>query len=166
MTTNAGAREMAANKIGFSISKEAASDANKAMERTFSPEFRNRLDAVITFDQLPEPVIMMVVDKFISELDVLLAEKKVTIDLTAEAKKWLAEKGYSQQYGARPMSRVIQTELKRALADEILFGRLVNGGHVEVDVEGEGEGRKLSMTYTQTDRPPEANPDEAEKAEA
>ena len=166
MTTNAGAREMAANKIGFAISKEAASDATKAMERTFSPEFRNRLDAVITFDQLPEPVIMMVVDKFISELDVLLAEKKVTIDLTPEAKKWLAEKGYSQQYGARPMSRVIQTELKRALADEILFGRLVNGGHVEVDVEGEGEGRKLSMTYTQTDRPPEANPDEAEKAEA
>ncbi len=165
MTTNAGARELAANQIGFSAETRSP-DANKALERTFSPEFRNRLDAVITFDQLPEPVILMVVDKFVNELDVLLAEKKVTIDLSVAARKWLAEKGYSKQYGARPMGRLLQTELKRPLADEILFGRLLNGGHVDVDVAGEGADAKLVMTFTETDKPTEADPTEREPVEA
>ncbi|MEQ8273794.1 MAG: ATP-dependent Clp protease ATP-binding subunit ClpA [Deltaproteobacteria bacterium] len=163
MTTNAGAREMSANKIGFSRGTDA-SEANKALERTFSPEFRNRLDATITFGQLPEEVILMVVDKFINELDVLLADKKVTIDLTQEARMFLREKGYSEKYGARPMGRVIQNEIKRPLADEILFGKLSNGGHVEVDVEGEGEDAKLVMSFSETDGPNEPGPD-AEKAE-
>jgi ATP-dependent Clp protease ATP-binding subunit ClpA len=163
MTTNAGAREMAAGKIGFTRDVEKP-DADKALQNVFSPEFRNRLDAIVTFAQLYEDVVMMVVDKFINELDVLLAEKKVTIDLTLEAKKWLAEKGYSPQYGARPMARVIQNELKRPLADEILFGKLVEGGHVDVDVVGEGDDRKLVMTFSELERPPESQP--VEPAEA
>ena len=166
MTTNAGAREMSQNKIGFSRAADV-SEANKALERTFSPEFRNRLDAIITFGQLPEDVILMVVDKFINELDVLLAEKKVTIDLTEPARVYLRKKGYSDKFGARPMGRVIQNEIKRPLADEILFGRLANGGHVEVDVEGEGEEEKLAMTFSETDGPPESGGgSEKEKAEA
>ncbi len=148
MTTNAGAREIAQAKIGFSREGEVAS-SDKALERVFSPEFRNRLDAVIQFGQLPSEVISMVVDKFVSELDVLLAEKKVTIDLTPEAREWLAAKGYSREYGARPMARVIQNEIKRPLADEILFGRLVNGGHVEIDVDEANE--KLTMAFSELD---------------
>jgi ATP-dependent Clp protease ATP-binding subunit ClpA len=163
MTTNAGAREMAANKIGFGRAVDSP-DADKALQNVFSPEFRNRLDAVVTFAQLVEDVVLMVVDKFINELDVLLAEKKVTIDLSPAAKKWFAEKGYSPQYGARPMARVIQNELKRPLADEILFGKLVEGGHVDVDVEGEGEQKKLVMAFSELEKPVESS--EAEKAEA
>ena len=150
MTTNAGAREIAQTKIGFSRDGDTPS-ADKALEKVFSPEFRNRLDAVITFAQLPDEVILLVVDKFVSELDVLLAEKKVTIDLSQAAKNWLAEKGYSKKYGARPMGRLIQNEIKRPLADEILFGKLVNGGHVEIDVSPDGE--KLEMTFSELDEP-------------
>jgi ATP-dependent Clp protease ATP-binding subunit ClpA len=163
MTTNAGAREIAANKIGFSRNGAESNDANKALERTFSPEFRNRLDAVINFDQLTEDVVLMVVDKFVNELDVLLAEKKVTIELTDAARKWLAQKGYSKQFGARPMGRCVQESLKRPLADEILFGKLMNGGHVDVDVEGEGEEAKLKMEFSQTDKPSESPKDKDEE---
>ncbi len=148
MTTNAGAREMEQGKIGFSREAESP-DNKKALERIFSPEFRNRLDAVIQFGQLPEDVILQVVDKFVNELDVVLAEKKVTIDLSSAARKWLADKGYSRQFGARPMGRVIQEHIKRPLADAILFGELQKGGHVDVDVKGEGEARELVMKYSQ-----------------
>jgi ATP-dependent Clp protease ATP-binding subunit ClpA len=151
MTTNAGAREIVQSKIGFSRDGDTP-NANKALEKAFSPEFRNRLDAVINFGQLPTEVIAMVVDKFVSELDVLLAEKKVTIDLTPAARSWLAEKGYSKEYGARPMGRVIQNEIKRPLADEILFGQLVNGGHVEIDVDPE-DPNKLKMIFSELDEP-------------
>ena len=150
MTSNAGARDLAQARIGFSREGDVQSP-DKALEKVFSPEFRNRLDAIINFGQLPNEVISMVVDKFVSELDVLLAEKKVTIDLTPEAREWLAKKGYSPQYGARPMARVIQNEIKRPLADEILFGQLVNGGHVEVDVDVETD--KLVMTFSELDGP-------------
>ncbi len=165
MTTNAGAREIAANKIGFKRDDETP-DSNKALERTFSPEFRNRLDSVIQFGQLPEDVILMVVDKFINELDVLLADKKVTIDLSTAAREWLAKRGYSKQYGARPMARHIQEHIKRPLADEILFGRLTNGGHVEVDVDGEGDDAKLKMTFSETGNPSENGPQSKEQAPA
>ncbi|MEM7675741.1 MAG: AAA family ATPase, partial [Myxococcota bacterium] len=165
MTSNAGAREIAANKIGFRRDDETP-DSNKALERTFSPEFRNRLDAIIQFAQLPEEVILMVVDKFINELDVVLAEKKVTIDLSPAARTWLAERGYSRQYGARPMGRIIQEHIKRPLADEVLFGRLTNGGHVEVDVTGEGEKAELSMTFSETGNPSENGPQAKEKTPA
>ncbi|MFO0722360.1 MAG: ATP-dependent Clp protease ATP-binding subunit ClpA [Myxococcota bacterium] len=148
MTTNAGAREMASAAIGFG-GQVTTKDGKKEIERVFSPEFRNRLEAIVHFDHLKEDIILMVVDKFVSELDVVLAEKKVTLDLSVAAKKWLAEKGYDKQYGARPMGRVIQNELKRPLADAILFGELQNGGQVDVDVEGEGTNRKLSLKFSQ-----------------
>jgi ATP-dependent Clp protease ATP-binding subunit ClpA len=148
MTTNAGAREMSAAAIGFG-GAVVTKDGKKEIERVFSPEFRNRLDAIVHFDHLKEEIILMVVDKFVSELDVVLAEKKVTLDLSVSARKFLAEKGYDKQFGARPMGRVIQNELKRPLADEILFGSLVNGGHVDIDLSGEGEARKLTFKFSQ-----------------
>ena len=123
MTTNAGAQEMAATAIGFGGRTNADKGA-KALERLFSPEFRNRLDATIAFASLPPAIIERVVDKFIVELDAQLNEKKVFIQITPAARRYLAEKGYDPTFGARPMARLIQTEIKRVLADEILFGRL------------------------------------------
>jgi ATP-dependent Clp protease ATP-binding subunit ClpA len=133
MTTNAGAQEMAAAAIGFG-GRSNADQGGKAIERLFSPEFRNRLDAIISFGSLPMPVIERVVDKFMMELDVQLNEKRVFVHMTPEARHYLAEKGYDPTFGARPMARLIQTEIKRVLADEILFGRLRDGGRVEIDV--------------------------------
>ena len=149
MTTNAGSRDHDANKIGFAREAEST-DGMKDLERVFSPEFRNRLDAIINFGQLPEDVVLMVVDKFVNELDVQLAEKKVTVELTLAARKWLAERGYSPKFGARPMARVIQNEIKRPLADAILFGDLTGGGHVDIDAQGEDGDAKLVMTFSQT----------------
>ncbi|MDB4965089.1 MAG: ATP-dependent Clp protease, ATP-binding subunit clpA [Myxococcales bacterium] len=140
MTTNAGAREMSARKPGFDFSaaiggKAAAQDHGKqAIERTFAPEFRNRLDAWISFEALPAEVIRKVVDKLVGELTTQLVEKKVHIELSPEARDWLAEHGFDAQFGARPMARLIQTELKKPLADELLFGRLRVGGKVRVEV--------------------------------
>jgi len=142
MTTNAGAQEMAAAAIGFGGRTNADKGA-KAIERLFSPEFRNRLDAIIAFASLSPAVIERVVDKFILELDAQLNEKKVFIQLTPAARRYLAEKGYDPAFGARPMARLIQTEIKRVLADEILFGRLRDGGRVEIGSEGQG----LSFRY-------------------
>jgi len=133
MTTNAGAQEMAAAAIGFG-GRSNAEKGMKAIERLFSPEFRNRLDAIIAFGTLSVPVVERVVDKFILELDAQLNEKRVFIQLTPAARIYLAAKGYDPTFGARPMARLIQTEIKRVLADEILFGRLRDGGHVEIDV--------------------------------
>ncbi len=157
MTTNAGAREMSASSIGFGGATVVTKDGKKEIERVFSPEFRNRLDAMVHFDHLKEEIILMVVDKFVSELDVILAEKKVTLDLSLAARKFLAEKGYDKSYGARPMARLIQNELKRPLADEILFGSLVNGGHVDIDLVGEGEARKLTFKFSQLEPENEDN---------
>ncbi|HVO22079.1 MAG TPA: AAA family ATPase, partial [Candidatus Margulisiibacteriota bacterium] len=132
MTTNAGAQEMAAAAIGFGGRSNAEKGA-KAIERLFSPEFRNRLDAIVQFASLPPPIIEKVVDKFIMELDAQLNEKKVFIQITAAARRYLAEKGYDPTFGARPMARLIQTDIKRVLADDILFGKLRDGGRVEID---------------------------------
>jgi ATP-dependent Clp protease ATP-binding subunit ClpA len=134
MTTNAGAQEMAAAAIGFG-GRTNADKGGKAIERLFTPEFRNRLDAIITFASLPLAVIERVVDKFILELDAQLNDKKVFIQITPAARRHLAEKGYDPTFGARPMARLIQTEIKRVLADEILFGRLRTGGRVEIDAD-------------------------------
>jgi len=142
MTTNAGAQEMAAAAIGFG-GRTNAEKGGKAIERLFSPEFRNRLDAIVQFASLPPEVIERVVDKFIMELDAQLNEKKVFIQITPAARHHLAEKGYDPTFGARPMARLIQTEIKRVLADEILFGKLRDGGRVEIDV-AEGE---LTFNY-------------------
>jgi ATP-dependent Clp protease ATP-binding subunit ClpA len=135
MTTNAGSREMAAAKIGFGDSLADNKDGKKAIERVFTPEFRNRLDAVVLFDALPPPVIRKVVQKFLDQLDGQLHEKRVTLEVTEAAKEWFAEKGYDKAMGARPMARIIQSTLKAPLANEILFGKLTAGGVAHVDVE-------------------------------
>ena len=132
MTTNAGAQEMAAAAIGFG-GRTNVDKGSKAIERLFSPEFRNRLDAIISFASLSPPVIERIADKFILQLDAQLNEKKVFIQLTPAARQYLAQKGYDPTFGARPMARLIQNEIKRVLADEILFGRLRAGGRVDID---------------------------------
>jgi ATP-dependent Clp protease ATP-binding subunit ClpA len=137
MTTNAGSREMAAGKIGFGGDGGTNSEAKKALERLFTPEFRNRLDATVFFGPLPFDVIKKVVQKFLDQLEGQLQEKKVHLEVSDAAKAWFAEKGYDKAMGARPMSRVIQTALKAPLANEILFGGLIFGGIAHVDVEND-----------------------------
>jgi ATP-dependent Clp protease ATP-binding subunit ClpA len=132
MTTNAGAQEISAVPVGFGSRSNAGKD-KQVLERLFSPEFRNRLDAMITFNPLDEEAIRRVVDKFIIELDLQLNDKNVLLQVSERARAWLARRGYDTAFGARPMARLIQTEIKRPLSDEILFGRLRGGGTVEID---------------------------------
>ncbi|MGF6159900.1 ATP-dependent Clp protease ATP-binding subunit ClpA [Ensifer sp. KUDG1] len=141
MTTNAGASEMARAAIGFGSSKRTGED-EEALNRLFTPEFRNRLDAVIPFASLPTPVIHQVVQKFVMQLETQLAERNVTFDLAPEAIAWLAEKGYDEKMGARPLARVIQENIKKPLADEILFGKLKKGGVVKVTIGTKADGTK------------------------
>ncbi|MBW2100894.1 MAG: AAA family ATPase, partial [Deltaproteobacteria bacterium] len=137
MTSNAGAREMISKPIGFGGSgdKTKKKGGNKAIEKFFSPEFRNRLDNIINFNPLDVKIMEKVVDKFIAELKQQLSAKKVSLGLSSEARTWLANKGYDPIYGARPLSRLIQTEIKDMLSDEILFGCLEKGGDVLVDLK-------------------------------
>ncbi|WP_275790949.1 ATP-dependent Clp protease ATP-binding subunit ClpA [Pararhizobium gei] len=141
MTTNAGASEMAKAAFGFGSAKREGDDV-EALNRLFTPEFRNRLDAVIPFGSLPTPVIHQVVQKFVMQLETQLAERNVTFDLHPDAIGWLAEKGYDEKMGARPLSRVIQESIKKPLADEILFGKLKKGGVVKVTIGEKAEGGK------------------------
>lgn len=134
MTTNAGAELTSRASVGFTVQNHA-SDGIEAINRLFTPEFRNRLDAIIQFNSLEQRTIFNVVDKFILELEEQLAEKRVTVELDDAARAWLAEEGYDSQMGARPMGRLIQEKIRRPLADELLFGKLAQGGCVEVTVE-------------------------------
>ena len=134
MTTNAGASDLAKPPMGFERS-EREGDDTEAIERMFTPEFRNRLDAIIPFSSLSPEVVSLVVDKFIIQLEAQLADRAVTIELSDDAREWLAEKGYDKLYGARPLSRVIQEKVKKPLAEELLFGKLANGGLVRVIVK-------------------------------
>ena len=134
MTTNAGAEEGSRASIGFT-QQDHASDSMKVIEKSFSPEFRNRLDAIVQFKPLDISIVGSVVDKFIFELEALLAEKHVTLTLDADARLWLAENGCDPQMGARPMARLIQEKIKKPLANDLLFGKLANGGHVRIYVE-------------------------------
>jgi ATP-dependent Clp protease ATP-binding subunit ClpA len=134
MTSNVGARDLAQSRVGFG-DRGNAGDDDKAYKNMFSPEFRNRLDARIQFKSLEPSVMGHIVDKFIKELGAMLADKNVTIEVTAAARKHLSEKGYDPANGARPLGRVIENEVKRPLGDELLFGKLENGGHVIVDVK-------------------------------
>ncbi len=153
MTTNAGAGELTRAMIGFG--KDFRSGTPKdAIDRMFSPEFRNRLSAVVEFLQLTPPVMERVVDKFIGELGERLAAQKVDLSITEAARRWLAEHGYDPRFGARPMARLIEAEIARVLADEILFGHLSGGGHVTVDA---ADG-KLVFDYLQTAGLPEGTP--------
>jgi ATP-dependent Clp protease ATP-binding subunit ClpA len=136
MTTNAGAEEGGRASIGFTA-QDHATDALKVVDKTFSPEFRNRLDAIIQFKPLDIQIIGHVVDKFIFELESQLAEKNVTLILEPEARQWLAENGCDPKMGARPMARVIQDNIKKPLAEAVLFGELAQGGNVRITVEGE-----------------------------
>ncbi len=147
MTTNAGASDAQRQAIGFGSTKRTGDDV-EAINRMFTPEFRNRLDAIVAFGHLPRQVIAKVVDKFIMQLEAQLADRNVTIELTDEARDWLIEHGYDETMGARPMARVIQQTIKTPLADELLFGRLKNGGTVRVMVTADEKGaKKLGFVF-------------------
>jgi ATP-dependent Clp protease ATP-binding subunit ClpA len=133
MTTNAGAREMSERTIGFT--GESRGKNERALKNLFSPEFRNRLDATITFNSLDAGLMERIVDKMIVELQSQLAERKVTITLSNSARTWLAAKGYAPEFGARPLRRLILQEVGDALTEELLFGRLVKGGSVRIGVK-------------------------------
>jgi len=168
MTTNAGASDMAKESIGFAREGRVGEDED-AIKRMFTPEFRNRLDAVVPFAALTPETVGRVVEKFVMQLEAQLADRNVTIELSSGAKEWLSERGYDRLYGARPLSRVIQEHIKKPLAEELLFGRLVKGGSVKVTLkdnkldfeiveakasatkplpepEGEGEGEREAET--------------------
>ncbi|WNJ93176.1 ATP-dependent Clp protease ATP-binding subunit ClpA [Bosea sp. 685] len=142
MTTNAGAADMARNAYGFTRQKREGDDT-EAINKLFAPEFRNRLDSVVSFSHLPKTVVARVVDKFVLQLEAQLADRNVTIELSDEAREWLVENGYDEAMGARPMARLIQQTIKTPLADEVLFGRLKNGGAVKVVVVQSETGIKV-----------------------
>ena len=151
MTTNAGAADMAKPAIGFGREMRVGED-EEAINRLFTPEFRNRLDAIIPFSGLSEEVVAMVVDKFIMQMETQLGDKGVTIELDIPARDWIAKKGYDPAFGARPLSRVIQEHLKKPLAEELLFGKLSKGGIVKVGVAKDGE----SLTFAFKEDPAKA----------
>ncbi|MEE9314337.1 MAG: ATP-dependent Clp protease ATP-binding subunit ClpA [Rhizobiaceae bacterium] len=144
MTTNAGASEASKAAIGFGSTKRTGDDM-EAINRLFAPEFRNRLDAIIPFDGLKPEVVHKVVEKFVMQLEAQLSERGVTFDLTPEAVKWIAKKGYDDRMGARPLGRVIQEYIKKPLADEVLFGKLKKGGTVKVGVETKDGEKQLKL---------------------
>jgi ATP-dependent Clp protease ATP-binding subunit ClpA len=149
MTTNAGAEEMSRRSIGFS-SQDHSTDGMEVITKMFTPEFRNRLDAIIQFKALDETTITHVVDKFLTEMQAQLDDKRVLLELDTEAKAWLAMHGYDEKMGARPMARLIQDNIKKPLAEQILFGELADlGGTVFVTVVDE----KLSFTFVPTKEP-------------
>jgi ATP-dependent Clp protease ATP-binding subunit ClpA len=153
MTTNAGAQEMAAAAIGFGEPTNR-DKGRKALERLFSPEFRNRLDAVVTFAPLTPEAVERVVDKFVTALEAQLVGRRVTLELTPAARRWLAERGYDADFGARPMARLIEQRITKVLADEMLFGRLREGGRAEIDADGE----QLRFRYVPLGTPAPAAP--------
>ena len=152
MTTNAGADTLAKHSMGFTNSKQSG-DEMEAIKRMFTPEFRNRLDATISFAALDHDVILRVVDKFLLELEDQLQEKKVDVEFTQALRDYLAKNGFDAQMGARPMARLIQDTIRKALADELLFGKLVNGGHVRVDIDDAG---KVKLKLGKTEESPAA----------
>jgi ATP-dependent Clp protease ATP-binding subunit ClpA len=149
MTTNAGAFEMNRASIGF-VQQDNTTDGAEAIKRLFSPEFRNRIDAIIQFAPLDMPVIERVVDKLLLEIEAQLEKKGVSILLDDAARRWLAEKGYDPKMGARPMARLMQEQIKRPLAEELLFGKLVVGGTVKIGVSEDGKSLKLETIPADT----------------
>jgi ATP-dependent Clp protease ATP-binding subunit ClpA len=134
MTTNAGAEDMSRASIGFAH-QDHSTDGMEAIKKMFTPEFRNRLDAIIQFGALSREVVKTVVDKFLVELQAQLDEKKIVVEVSEEARDWLAENGYDEKMGARPMARLIKDKLKKPLAEMVLFGELSGGGGVDITVE-------------------------------
>ncbi len=164
MTTNAGASDNARNSIGFGRSKVEGED-ERAIQRLFAPEFRNRLDAVVTFKSLTPEIIREVVQKFVLQLEAQLADRNVTLELSDDAADWLAKNGFDELYGARPLARVIQEHIKKPLADEILFGKLVRGGHVKVELRDGKIVFDIEADHSPA-KPEEVEPVEAAPAEA
>jgi len=158
MTTNAGAEALQKGSIGFS-SNRAPGDEMAEIRRMFSPEFRNRLDAIISFRSLDEQVILRVVDKFLMQLEEQLHEKKVDVTFSDALRQHLAKKGFDPIMGARPMARLIQDTVRRALADELLFGKLVNGGKVDVDI---GENEQVKLDFPPADNGDAPQPERGE----
>jgi ATP-dependent Clp protease ATP-binding subunit ClpA len=161
MTTNAGAESLQKRSIGFTDKKEAG-DEMADIKRMFTPEFRNRLDAIISFKALDEEIILRVVDKFLMQLEEQLHEKKVEAVFTESLRKYLAKKGFDPSMGARPMSRLIQDMIRKALADELLFGKLVAGGRVTVDMD---ENDQIKLDFTEGDPTPPPAPEETLEVE-
>jgi ATP-dependent Clp protease ATP-binding subunit ClpA len=147
MTTNAGAEMLNKRTIGFSNSREQG-DEMQEIKRQFTPEFRNRLDAIVSFRALDEEIILRVVDKFLIELENQLQDKKVEVSFEDSLRKYLAKKGFDPAMGARPMQRIIQDKIRKALADELLFGRLLNGGRVDIGLAEDGETVDLRFDST------------------
>ncbi|MBW0145488.1 ATP-dependent Clp protease ATP-binding subunit ClpA [Sphingomicrobium clamense] len=155
MTTNAGATDMAKESIGFgNVSREDAQD--DAVKKMFTPEFRNRLDAVVPFGYLPPAVVKRVVDKFILQLELQLQDRDVHIELDDDARQWLVDKGYDKLYGARPMARLVQEKIKQPLAEELLFGKLVDGGEVNVHIKDGAPAFEIVPTPPKPKRKPPA----------
>ena len=148
MTTNAGAREAARGSMGFTP-QDHSSDAMSAIEKVFSPEFRNRLDGVIQFDALEHDSVLRVVEKLVLELEAQLQGKNVTLVLEDEAREWIARRGYDRKMGARPMARVIQEHIKKPLAERMLFGDLQRGGRLLVQLDESGDGLALEVDERQ-----------------
>lgn len=159
MTTNAGASDAQRNSIGFGRGKQA-DEVDEALKRLFTPEFRNRLDAVVQFKPLTQDIIRQVVQKFVIQLEAQLADRHVTIETTDEAADWLAKNGFDELYGARPLARVIQEHIKKPLADEILFGKLVKGGHVKVVLKDSKLAFEIEGENTEPGAPIIENPAE------
>jgi ATP-dependent Clp protease ATP-binding subunit ClpA len=155
MTTNAGAEALNKAVMGFTAKKEAGDEMGE-IRRMFTPEFRNRLDATISFRQLDHEIILRVVDKFLMQLEEQLHEKKVEAAWSDALKEHLARRGFDPTMGARPMARLIQDTIRKALADELLFGRLVNGGKVTVDVDVDADEKIVLRFAEQAEAPPAA----------
>jgi ATP-dependent Clp protease ATP-binding subunit ClpA len=161
LTSNAGSREMSMKSIGFAdgsvegvgeaLRRDSAAKSKAAIERVFTPEFRNRLDAIVTFRSLTPAVMETIVEKFVMQLESQLAERHVAIALTPEARAWLAVKGYDPVFGARPLGRVIQKEVRDPLTDQILFGALEHGGTVTIGIADD----HLTFAYEERARDPQ-----------
>ena len=148
MTTNAGAERLSKANFGFTQSKNLG-DEQQEIKRIFSPEFRNRLDSTVSFAALDNDIILKVVDKFLMQLENQLHDKKVDATFTNNLKQYLAKTGFDPQMGARPMARLIQDTIRKALADELLFGKLVNGGEVDIDID---ENDKVILKFKQEEK--------------
>jgi ATP-dependent Clp protease ATP-binding subunit ClpA len=153
MTTNAGASDLAKPAMGFARDARVGED-QEAISRTFTPEFRNRLDSIITFSSLSPEVVARVVDKFVMQLEEQLADRNVLIELSPAARKWLVGRGYDQNFGARPLGRVIQEHIKKPLAEELLFGKLAKGGIVKIDIADD----KPVFSYAERSSEPKTPP--------
>jgi ATP-dependent Clp protease ATP-binding subunit ClpA len=165
MTTNAGAETMNKATIGFTNPRQAG-DEMADIKRLFTPEFRNRLDAIVGFQALDELVIMRVVDKFLLQLETQLTEKKVDVTFSDDLRKHLAKKGFDPLMGARPMQRLIQDTIRKALADELLFGRLTEGGRLSVDIDDKNEVLLDIQPLPKKDKTTKSEPNSSEETAA